>query len=360
MKKKILIYRNSMKASGGVERVIANLAKEWKKDFDICLLVKDSGESFYALPHEMDIVSINTPFHYDMNNRLQRIFSTLRTFIKSRKRLKEAIEEISPDYIYSTTPLNALELFSLGKYIRAKMVVSEHGSYYGYNRIYTLIKRLIYPYVYCISVPNSMDTTIYQKWGCNAVFIPHIVTYKAEEKNNLDQKIVLNIGRLTQDKQQEILIKMWKKVKNRDEWQLWIVGDGEKKETLERLIVDLELEDSVKLIPATKDIIDIYKKASVFAFASKCEGFGMVLLEAMSFGIPCISFDCPSGPRDVIESGYNGYLVELNNLNGYIERLEQLIDMTKEERYNFGDNAFMTIRNWDNEEILKKWKKIYK
>ena len=348
-----------MNASGGIERVVSNLADAWAEKYELYLLTKEDGVSFYSIPSSVHTYSLSVPVILNMNNRFQRMRELISNFFKSRSQLRTIINQIKSDYIYTTTPLNALEIFTLGQQLRKKMVVSEHGSFYGYNRVYTLIKRWIYPKVYCISVPNSRDTEIYKNWGCNALYVPHIVTYKAFTKNSLNSKVAINVGRLTADKQQAELIQMWKNIKVRNSWQLWIVGDGEEYNHLDTLIETLGLRDSVKLLSARKNIEEIYKKASLFVFSSRYEGFGMVLLEAMAFGVPCISFDCPSGPRDVIKDGQNGYLIENGNCQKYIETLETILSMPEEKLEDLGDQAFDTVLSWDNKKILKQWDEVF-
>ena len=107
------------------------------------------------------------------------------------------------------------------------MVVSEHASDFAVNSVYQRIKKFLYPKVYCVSVPNKMDCEIYKEWGCNTKYIPHLVTFHPEQRNKLDTKIAINVGRLTGDKRQRDLIEIWSKVKNLNGWKLWIVGSGE-------------------------------------------------------------------------------------------------------------------------------------
>lgn len=358
--KKILVYISSMNASGGIERVISNLMAQWDKKYELYLCTKDEGKSFYPIPDSVNKISLNNELKLDMHNRLQRIVAIAKNSSKSRKDIRRVLNRIKPDYIYTTSPLDAAEVYSSGKIWRKKLVASEHGSSMGYNKVYNAIKKHVYPRIYAISVPNAMDTEIYKSWGSNAVYIPHILTYKAVQKNDLDQKIVLNIGRLTADKQHSRLIHIWSAIKNKNDWRLIVVGNGEEYETLKRLIEELNVKESVTLLPARKDINEIYKKASIFALSSRSEGFGMVLLEAMSFGIPCISFDCPSGPRDVIKDGVNGYLIDNGNDNIYTKKLQEMLLMGPTELSSLGDAAFNTVLNWDNEGILEKWDKLFK
>ena len=357
--KKICVYLDSMSRKGGIERVVSNLYNKLKDYYEITILTSDNNSYAYQINKDIKKKSMNMPRILDMNkSKLHRIFQILNSINKSRKYLKKISSEF--DYFYVTTPLNAFECYLLGKDFRKKLVVSEHASFQACNIVYKTMRKLVYPKVYCVSVPNKSDVAEYKKWKCNAIYIPHLLTFEKNCQNSLDSKIVLNVGRLTADKRQSELLNIWSKIENKNDWKLWIVGDGEEKKRLEAMIIELNLSNSVKLLESTSNISKIYKKASIFAFCSITEGFGMVLLEAMSFGIPCISFDCPSGPRDIVISNYNGYLIENNNFNAFKDKLEYMIRVENNKLQMLGKNALKTIEDWDNEEIIKQWKEIYK
>ncbi|HJD15957.1 MAG TPA: glycosyltransferase family 4 protein [Candidatus Enterococcus stercoripullorum] len=360
--KKIIVYIDSLNASGGMERIVYNLINHWKQKYEIVLITKDNGKCYYGQLKNIRMHSINNPKNLNMNNRLSRVLITAINMFKSIHFLKKMIfKNITEDTIvYTVTPLNVFELFLAGVDPK-RIVASEHGSAYGINKVYKMIKKIVYPKVKAISVPNKMDTDYYIKSGYNAVYIPHIlyIDNRNEDKNSLENHIILNVGRLTPDKRQELLIRAWEKNDEKNDWELWIAGEGELKEYLEKLVKELNLSDSVKFISASKNIEDIYRKASFFAFSSRFEGFGLVLLEAMSYGIPCLSFDCPSGPRDIIQDNYNGYLIQNNNVEMYIKALKKISTSNTEDRRKMGNQAWSTFLNWDNKEILKKWEELF-
>ncbi|HFU4462579.1 TPA: glycosyltransferase, partial [Streptococcus suis] len=253
------------------------------------------------------------------------------------------------------------EVCLLGKKKSKKLIISEHGSKFGYNNIYNYIKKLVYPRAFKISVPTTLDTRLYLEEGYPAVFIPHISTFSRQEKNLVYEKVILNIGRLTQDKRQIDLLRIWNEIvkeKADQGWRLKIVGRGEEKENLANYIDANNLNNSVEILEPIKDVDQFFKMASIFAFTSQFEGFGMVLLEAMSFGVPCISFDCPSGPRDIIDDGVNGFLIENRNIEIYKEKLLELME-NEELRKKYSQSSFQKANNWDNESILKKWNSIF-
>lgn len=346
-----------MNASGGIERIVYNLIDAWKEFFEIELIVKDNGECFYGTLDDIAVTSLETPRLSDMTNRGKRILSTLSNSLMSCLRLKRTLKEKNFDFVYVTTPLNTAELFLAGVPGR-KIIVSEHGSAFGINKVYMKMKDIFYPKVRAISVPNKIDTEYYKKRGFNSVYIPHLVKDKERNRASGENHVVLNVGRLTDDKRQDNLIECWSRINNKGDWQLWIVGTGENYEKLIDMTKRLQIDD-VFFFPETKNIEEMYLSASVFAFTSRFEGFGLVLTEAMAYGLPCIAYDCPSGPKDIIDNGKNGFLIENSNSVAYSDKLDYLIHMDAGERSLLSDNAYMTIQEWDNDKIIEKWLMLF-
>jgi glycosyltransferase involved in cell wall biosynthesis len=351
-----------MNPSGGIERVIANLSNQWINHFYVTLLVKDNKRSFYSLDKRIKYSSLDCPLKINYMNRLLRGCGFLKSIITTRKKLKRFLKNEKPDWIYTASIVNSFEILLQGRQYRRNLVISEHGSYYGYNSIYTKLKRYLYPKAYRLSVPTKMDTEIYLKCGYPAVYIPHLSTFTVVKEQSLnDNKIVLNIGRLTSDKQQLKLLQIWNKIIERSkefDWVLQIVGNGEEEATLINYVKVNNLQKYVDFVKPTENIQEYFKNASIFAFTSRNEGFGMVLLEAMSFGVPCISFDCPSGPRDLITQD-NGFLIENNNMDSFAEKLEVLIN-DKNLRFSKGKVALEDAKNWDNDSIVKAWGDLFR
>ena len=357
--KTILIFLNSMNAPGGIERVVSNLLKGWVGRYRLILLVKDTpGASFYPVPDGVEWHSLDEPLILDMHNRRQRVFSMLRNALRTSRKLRAFLKKTPCDYIYVTAPIDALETYLAGREHMKKLVISEHASAFAPNAIYRAIKRFTYPKALCVSVPNVKDCDVYRSWGCPTFYIPHLFTFRAESRNPLDTKIALNVGRYTSDKRQADLIDIWRALGDTRGWKLWIVGAGEEEERLRHRIAEKGVQDSVTLIKATREIDRVYSQASLFLFTSKMEGFGMVLLEAMAFGIPCLSYDCPSGPADLIRNGQNGYLIPDGDKDAFAERLRKLI--AADDLSPLGAGAFETVKRWDNAEILRKWDEIFR
>ena len=359
--KKLLIFVNSMNAFGGIERVIANLSNRFTSYYDVTILVKDLPKSAYQLNEKVKIESLNCPLIMNMGSRLQRILSVPINSILSIIKLRKYLKNSDFDVVYTAFPTNGFEVYLAEKSYRNKIVASEHASYYAYNKVYKNLKKYLYPKLPAISVPTTMDTEIYKGFGYNAEYIPHLTTYDSIGNVNKDSHTIINVGRLTSDKQQMMLLKIWEMVNDRipqHDWKLQIIGSGEEEANLLSYIKQSELVN-VEMIPHTSNIKEYYNNAELFVFTSKMEGFGMVLLEAMSFGVPCISFDCPSGPRDIIEDNRNGYLIPCYDEKLFAEKICEYIQKNNELKEKMQQEAIDTIRNWNNDNIIQKWLSLF-
>lgn len=173
----------------------------------------------------------------------------------------------------------------------------------------------------------------------------------------LRQKIFTNLIQPTGD----MLLEAWKLTHERHpDWRLTIVGGGEEKEQRERQIVALGLESSVELLPPTPQIIQEYFDSSIYVLSSRYEGFGMVLLEAMSCGLPTIAFDCKCGPKDIITDKKDGLLVETGNLVKLADAICRLIE-NPDLCLRMGKEAAETIREKFNpNKIMTQWDQLFK
>lgn len=359
--KKICFFYNSLNMSGGVERVVTNLINNLHPYYDITILVKDDGKCFYPLEKNVQIKSINCFLNFDMDHKYKRIINVLRNTGTSIHKLRKHFRNNNYDYVYTATPLDSFQAyFSLQD--KSKLIVSEHASRDAYNYIYKRMRSYVYRRVQTVSVPTTLDTARYKNDGYKSVYVPHLTTYSTNLCQSKKRKIVLNVGRLTEDKQQILLLKIWKNVLTKrgiSGWILLIIGEGELKNEINASIQTMGLQDSVKLLNATSHIEKYYEKASIFSFTSRMEGYGMVLTEAMSYGLPCISFDCPSGPRDIITDSEDGYLISCFDIEEYSNKLYDLM-LNDNKRLSFSKNALKKIENWDNIGIIEKWKDIFK
>lgn len=356
---RILMFINSMQPSGGIERVVATLSSQLAKKHEIVILVKDEPISFYELDERVKIESLNRPLVFDMSNRIARIKKVIANIVSIPNILKSYISSGRFEYVYVVHPLNVLE-YKLSGLDPKLLIISEHGAKSAYNVFYKIVKKFLYSNCKAYVVPTKADSDDYIDQGFPAYHVPHFLSRLSYKECDRTENIVLNIGRMTPDKQQSDLIDIWHtvifkyKVKN---WKLRIVGSGELKSFLSAKINRLMLDQYIEVCNPIEDVGNYYLSASAFALTSRSEGFGMVLLEAISFGIPVVSFDCPSGPKEIIDDGETGYLVPLGEKDLFSEKLVSLIN-TSGEVNRMGHNAFQSSQKWNDKKILKIWDNI--
>ena len=170
---------------------------------------------------------------------------------------------------------------------------------------------------------------------------------------------ILSIGRLTNQKGFDYLIKAWSIIANKyPTWKIDIFGHGELENYLHNMIIEHNLEQSIQIKKPTDRIFDEYNNSSIFLRGSRYEGFALVLIEAMSFGIPCISFDCPHGPSDLITHREDGLLVPLGDIKKMADAIEWMITH-EEERLRMSNNARLKAKQYTAETIMPQWVELF-
>ena len=185
-------------------------------------------------------------------------------------------------------------------------------------------------------------------------FSPLAPTVKAP----LNQKKIVAVGKLDTQKGFDLLIEACRFIKNWDGWILEIYGQGPDEEQLRSKISFYELEKHIFLKGITRKVEEVYHSASFYVLSSRFEGFPMVLLEAISFGLPIVSFDCATGPNEVIVNDDCGLLVEEGNTKKLGEAMQRMI-CSHEEREGKSERAFQKSKHFSKAEIMKQWLELF-
>lgn len=198
-------------------------------------------------------------------------------------------------------------------------------------------------------------------WGelPNIEVIPNARTFTPTRIASLDYRKVVAVGRYTHQKGFERLIEAWRLLGHRHpEWSMDIVGDGEERERLQRLIDSYGLNSQITLKRPTTEIEKVYIEAGILAMSSRYEGLPMVLLEGQAYGLPIVSFQCQCGPADVVEDGVTGFLVPEGDVQALADRLDALMSDDLLRR-KMGDAAVKASERYEEEKIMKQWTHLF-
>ena len=211
----------------------------------------------------------------------------------------------------------------------------------------------------CVVTLTEQDIPFWEPFSCRTIVIPNMLTIRPKRVKNYAVKRVISAGRYMSEKGFDRLLEAWHHISSEfHDWQLFIFGNGDR-HVYQTIVDKFEMNDRVHLMPATTDIAAEFSKSSIYVMSSRYEGFGLVLAEAMICGLPCIAFDCPYGPREIIKDGEDGFLVKDGNIPELTQKIEFL--MSQEQlRQIMGEQAILNITRYQPESIMPRWFQLYK
>lgn len=375
MRKKIVYCTPSLYIPGGVERVLTTKANYLADvaGYDITIVLTDgkAKKSYYPLSPKVKIIQLDINFEELWHlSFFKKIFVYLKKQRIFKKKLTDTLMELRPDITVSLLrrEINFLTSIKDGsKKVGEIHVNKDHYRNFEGNNI-NIIKQLFSRWWMSnlINKLKKLDKFIVltetdrKSWIelQNVLIIPNPLAIFPKETSSLDNKQVITVGRYAYEKGFEKLIESWEKVhKKQPEWILKIYGIDIIK-NLTPIIQDKDLQGSIIPMDSTPQIYQAYQDSSIYVCSSRFEGFGMTLIEAMSCGVPCISFDCPHGPRNIITDGKNGYLVEPENVEALAERICHLIEH-EELRKEMGKAARKRAEDFQEDKIMQKWVDLF-
>lgn len=336
----------------GTERVTSMIANGLvNKGFEVGIITcKGDVHSFFTLDSR---IKINTLHNENISNSLTRKIHSYNSIWKIVIRERYDVVIAVDIYLF-------LYLFPLQLAKKCKCIAWEHFNYYISSTGYTKIARhLAVKYADYVIVLGKHDLKSYRQHYPKAKKLTYIYNPVAFEKSNpenIGRHRIIAVGRLMEQKGFDLLIEAWKIIERNkpdDDWVLDIYGEGELGEELQGKITKYRLK-RCHLKGYTEDIETEMRSSSLFVLSSRYEGFVLVLLEAQSKGLPCVSFNCKEGPAEVIDNGVNGFLAEDGNIKDLAQKM-QMVMYNDKLRKSFSEKAQKDLGRFRVDLIINKW-----
>lgn len=349
-------------SGGGAERVTTHMAEYWaKKNHKITVITMSSAEgNRYKLSNCIDLKILN------IDGESKGLLPSVTNNIKRIKVIRQTIIEVKPAVIISMmAPANVLAgLACVGL---STCCIGSERNYPGFDyssRMWNFLRKYTYRNLNAVVT----QTEVGKQWitqNTNAKCVhsipnPIILPLPSFEPIVSPSKIkgkhlIIGTGRLTKQKQFHHLIEAFAGVaKDFDNWDLTIIGEGEKHIELEETAKDFGVSSRVHLPGRVGNVSDWYDSADLFVMTSQTEGFPNALIEAMAHGVAVISYDCLTGPAEIIDSGTNGLLVEKDDIKELETQIRHLIG-NPSTRKRLAQGGKGIISKLDSGRIMEKW-----
>lgn len=345
---------------GGAERVMTALANAWVKGghaVTLVTLATGSGDK-YPLDAAVRRVALGV-----MGRSSNSVDAVGRNLLRIRA-LRHEISRVQPDAVISfITRTNVLVLIAAGK-MRSRVIVSERSAPgpHWTGGIWRALGRPLYRRAAAVVAQtrrcaNQLEAIL----GCPVEVVPNPVApgfgcdNSARPRVAGTRKTLLSVGRLVPKKGFDLLIPAFAKIADRHpDWDLEIVGEGPLRNSLARSIAKHGLDDRIAMPGFNRQVRDAMGRADLFVLPSLNEGFPNSLLEAMAEGMACISFDCETGPRELITHGENGWLVPTGDTRSLVAALDLLMQ-DDALRVELGARAREVCDLYSMHEIIGRW-----
>ncbi|WP_130734301.1 glycosyltransferase family 4 protein [Flavobacterium sp. J27] len=359
---KLLYITNGINGVGGLERVLSLKASYFVDvlHFEVTIVGLNNGNEnpFYSFSENINFESI-----FVKGNPIQY-------FIQYKKGIIAIINRIKPDIVLVCD--DGLKGFSIPIIIGKKIpcIYERHVSkkiewkedFNIAQKITTKLKWELMDYLaskFDAFVVLTQGNTKEWKNLKNIHVIPNPLTFLPEQTSELKSKKVIAVGKQSYQKGFDLLLKAWQIVVSKyDDWELNIYGTKDASQGLETIATELQIETSVHFLNPVQNIQSKYLESSIFVLSSRYEGFGMVLIEAMACGVPCVSFDCPFGPSDIIHHEEDGVLVPNGNIALLANGIANLVK-NNELRLQMGNLAKKNVEKYKIDVIGRLWQQLF-
>ncbi|MBC8352515.1 MAG: glycosyltransferase family 4 protein [Planctomycetes bacterium] len=340
---------------GGAERTLAAMASRWAQmGYAVTLITLDTAKND-RYPVAADVHRVGLDLLSESRNKLEGLWSN----VSRVRQLRRAILESRGDQVISfTEKMNILTLLACP---RNRVVVCERVDprHHPIGRLWELLRRCVYPrcaalVVQTEAVRDYMHRVVKRR---PIHVIPNSIV-PTDSSSHAERSIVA-IGRLVPQKGFDLLVKAFSSVtKRHPAWRLNIYGEGPDRPSLEALILDLTLNDVVNLSGWTTEPLQAISSSKIFVLSSRYEGFPNALLEAMAAGLAVVSFDCESGPREIIRDEVDGLLVPAQDVAKLSAALDRLMS-NDEDRCRIASRAPEVCERFSETKFFDAWERVF-
>jgi glycosyltransferase involved in cell wall biosynthesis len=353
--KKIGLIVDSL-SSGGAEKSAAILS----------VILEDVG-------YKVVIVAIKPEASYTFKGELIHLgkavsnikcIKQLQKILRFRKTIKANPNTIWIDYRMRNR--KAMEFLLHGLVFKnEKLILTVHHYHIDYHIPKGNYFNQLYKKHTITSVSKAIKERLLKDKGLNSTYIPNAINFEAVSNKanefSVNEDYIVAVGRLNNAvKQFDVLIEAYaKSVLKTHQIKLFILGDGEDKFSLQKQITDLKLEDDVKLLGFMGNPYPYIKHAKYLVLTSKFEGLPMVILEALNLRTPVVSYDCPSGPSEMILHGENGLLIENQNFDALVDTMNELI-LNPDKLNHLAEKSHDYLLPYNTKSHLNYWETLFK
>ena len=377
---KILFVIDKMQNYAGIERILSCKMNYISEQTPHNVFLTTYDQQSKDLPFQLNKDISYIPIHVPMPLREKISFcSWIKDYLHTRNQFKcqfrTLLNNIRPNIVICTVySFQVLDIIiNLCHKQGVKIIMESHtkgetvmmAHKFNYNRHlhklflvrdYHIMKSL--RHCSCVVTLTRQDVPFWQRYTQRIEVIPNMLTISPKMVLDYGAKRVISAGRYMSEKGFDRLLKAWDLIiKKHCDWELYIFGNGDTK-PYQEIANQLDLGESVHFMPATENIAEEFAKSSIYIMSSRYEGFGLVLAEAMSCGLPCVSFDCPYGPREIITNGEDGLLAEDGVIEDLAKKLEQLMS-NEELRIKMGAKAIQNISRYKPDKIMVQWINLF-
>lgn len=360
MQSKSIVFVLAALPSGGAERVASTLINHWYQlGWQITLIIGHGKErDFYHLPEDINRIII--PAGSPSGSKIIALYKNIPYVIKLRRALK-SVESSTVLSFLTRTNIHTI-LASLG--LKKRVIISERNDTTREEHPWpwSLLRKRLYDFADIVTANSEIAIEDMREYvqKDKLVVVPNPVAIPSKTADPTRSKLILNVGRLVPQKAQYLLLEALAKIKSSgiEGWMLEILGEGEEKNNLKKLIEEYELHQEVRLNGVVENIENRYLKAGIFVLSSLYEGTPNALIEAMSYGLPCIVSDTQEGSMKLVKHLENGLIFASDNPEDLAEKIFYLIN-NPDLRKEIGFNARKTVKPYSVTEINEVWVKIF-